>query len=89
MVTDLALCTTMGATQCGLSLEESLWGATRGGAKALGLDDRGTLRPGERADFVVLNNRDWRSLLYQPGCPPVEAVASLGEWKYRDGQVAL
>ena len=48
MVTDLALCATMGATQCGLSLEESLWGATRGGAKAMGLDDRGTLRPGER-----------------------------------------
>ena len=89
MVTDLALCATMAATQCGLSLEESLWGATRGGAKALGLDDRGTLRSSERADFIVLDNSDWRSLLYQPGSAPVHAVASAGQWIFSDGKARL
>ena len=74
MVSDLALCATLGATQCGLSLEESLWGITRGGAKALGLDDRGSLRPGERADFIVLDHADWRSLLYNPAAAPIQSV---------------
>lgn len=74
MVLDLPLCATMGATQCGLSLEESLWGMTRGGAKALGLNDRGTLRVGERADFIVLEHADWRSLLYNPAAAPIQSV---------------
>lgn len=79
MVLDLALCGTLAATQCGLSLEEALWGMTRGGAKALGLADRGRLQVGERADFLVLNHPDWRSLLYNPGAAPIEAVYVLGE----------
>ena len=34
-------------------LEEALRGATVHAARALGLADRGTLSPGQRADFVV------------------------------------
>jgi imidazolonepropionase len=79
MIQDLGLCATAAATRCGLSLEEALWGVTRGGAKALGLDDRGRLVSGERADFVVLGHHDWRSLLYRPGDSPVDAVFVLGE----------
>jgi imidazolonepropionase len=74
MIIDLGLCATLAATQCGLTLEEALWGVTRGGARALGLDDRGTLRPGTRADFVVVDHPDWRALLYSPGAPPVREV---------------
>ena len=74
MVADLPLCATMAATQGGLSLEEALWGITRGGAKALDLHDRGTLRVGERADFVVLDHKDWRSLLYNPAVAPIHSV---------------
>lgn len=82
MVYDLLLCTTLAATRCGLTLEEALWGATRGGAKALGLSDRGTLRAGERADFVVLSDPDWRAALYTPGSPPIGAVVVGGALAY-------
>jgi len=78
MVTDLGLCATLAATQCGLTLDEALWAVTRGGARALGLDDRGTLREGERADFVVVDHADWRAFFYTPGSPPVHSVRVAG-----------
>lgn len=78
MVFDLALCGTMAATLCGLTLEEAVWGITRGGARALGLSDRGCLRAGERADFVVVDHDDWRALFYRPGQAPIYAVARAG-----------
>jgi len=78
MVLDLPLCGTLSATQCGLSLEEALWGITRGGAMALGLNDRGTLNPGERADFVVVDSSDWRKLFYTPGATPLFGVGIAG-----------
>jgi imidazolonepropionase len=76
MVTDLALCGAVAATQCRLSLEEALWAITRGGAKALGLNDRGTLSIGERADFVVVDHADWRWLFYELGGSNVFATVA-------------
>jgi imidazolonepropionase len=52
-VADLALVVNLGAVLLGLSLEEALVGVTRNAAMALGLDDRGTLQPGKRADLAV------------------------------------
>ena len=85
MVSDLFLCATLAATRCGLTLEEALWGATRGGAKALDLHDRGGLLEGERADFVVLDHADWRAALYMPGSTPIYAVARAGTWAIPPG----
>ena len=78
-VVDMALCGGLAATQSGLSMEEALWGITRGGAKALNLQDRGRLIPTERADFIVLNHEDWRSVFYHLGNAPIAAVAVEGE----------
>lgn len=77
-LTDLALCASIAATRCGLSLPEALWAITAGGAMALGLEDRGHLVPGERADFVVVDNEDWRALLYSPGQSQIHCVYSQG-----------
>ncbi|TDK22482.1 amidohydrolase family protein [Luteimonas aestuarii] len=41
-------------TQAGFTPRQALTTATRDAATLLGLDDRGTLAPGKRADFVVL-----------------------------------
>jgi imidazolonepropionase len=74
MISDLGLCATLGATQCGLTVEQALWAITRGGAKALGLHDRGGLRVGERADFVVVAHSDWRMALYHPGGNTISSI---------------
>jgi imidazolonepropionase len=83
MVTDMPLCTTLAATKCGLTLQEALWGATRGGAKALALTDRGGLLETERADFIVLNHTDWRSICYFPGNPPMGEIFVKGKPVWR------
>ena len=48
----LRLAMALACTLFRMTPEESLRGATVNAAKALGLDDRGTLQPGKRADFV-------------------------------------
>lgn len=78
MLCDPALCATLAATQCGLSVEEALWGVTRGGALALDLRDRGCLRAGERADFLVLDHSDFRAALYYAGHAPVHQTFIAG-----------
>ena len=85
MVSDLLLCATLASTRGGLSLEEALWGITRGGAKALGLNDRGTLREGEWADFIVVGHVDWRALLYFPANPPVDEIYIGGQRVFESG----
>ncbi|MBI5507682.1 MAG: imidazolonepropionase [Deltaproteobacteria bacterium] len=79
MLTDLTLCASVAATRCGLSLEEALWAVTCGGARALGLLDRGRLVPGEIADFVVVDAADWRALLYWPGDSRIWGVFKRGD----------
>jgi cytosine/adenosine deaminase-related metal-dependent hydrolase len=52
----------------GLSAEEALWLATRGGARVLGRDDVGQLSPGQAADFIGfrLHRLDYAGALHDP-----------------------
>jgi 8-oxoguanine deaminase len=52
----------------GLSAEEALWLATRGGAQVLGRDDIGQLAPGKAADFIglCLDRLDYAGALHDP-----------------------
>ncbi len=55
----------------GLVPSEALAAATVNAAAALGLDDCGALVPGSRADFVALDDTDWRVATWQLGGSPV------------------
>lgn len=50
----------------GLTIDEAMWTATRGGALALGDPERGRLRPGDVADLVVLAADDAADLVARP-----------------------
>jgi imidazolonepropionase len=58
----------------GLSAAEAIRAATQTAAALLGLPDRGVIRPGARADLLLLRHRDERLLGYELGGNPVERV---------------
>jgi imidazolonepropionase len=63
----LRLAMSMACTLFRLTPEEALRGATVNGARALGLDDRGTLETGKRADLAVWNVKHLPELCYWIG----------------------
>ncbi len=62
-----------------MTTQEAVWAATAGGARALRRDDVGHLRPGARADVVLLDAPSHVYLAYRPGVPLVSAVVQGGE----------
>ena len=80
--TSMPFCVATAVLQMGLTIDEAIWAATRGGARALGRDAGtdavGSLRVGGRADFQVLAAPSVVHLAYRPGVPLTAAV-------WRDG----
>lgn len=66
------LCIALAVREMGMTPYEALWAATAGGAAALDRDDVGRLRPGARADLVVLDAPSAIHLAYRPGVPLVQ-----------------
>ena len=56
----------LGAVEMGLTVEESIWSATRGGALAVEEPDKGWLRVGAIADIHVLDTDTHADLAYRP-----------------------
>jgi imidazolonepropionase len=77
--TNMPIVVALAVTAMRMTPAEALWSATAGGARALQRDDVGTLRPGARADLVVLDAPSYVHLAYRPGVPLVRAVVSAGE----------
>jgi imidazolonepropionase len=69
---------TLACTQLGLTPEEALAASTVNAAHVLGLNDRGRLAPGLRADLVLLDAGDWRHLAYHFAGAVVHTVVSAG-----------
>jgi imidazolonepropionase len=65
--------------EMGLTPEEAVWAATRGGALALRLEDRGMVVPGALADLVILDAPSYTHLPYRPGSNLVWKVVKGGE----------
>jgi imidazolonepropionase len=79
-VTSLLLMLNMACTLFRLTPEEALAGVTCHAARALGLDDRGVLAPGLRADIAFWNVDAPGELAYRIGGNPLAAVVRAGHW---------
>lgn len=67
----------------GMHVEEALIGATKNGAKALGLDNRiGSIEEGKQADLVVLDVDNYKKIPYQFGEDMVRYTIKKGKVIY-------
>jgi len=87
--TSIAFCLALAVREMGMTVEEALSAATRGGATALRREDVGRLAPGARADAVILDAPSYTHLVYRPGVPLVAAVLVGGELAWGNGELQI
>ncbi|MEX1126350.1 MAG: imidazolonepropionase [Acidimicrobiia bacterium] len=56
----------LACVQMGLTVEQAVFAATRGGAMSLGLEDHGLIKPGGVGDLVILDAPSETHLAYRP-----------------------
>ena len=76
--TSMPFCIAVAVREMGLTPDQALWAATRGGAKAL-RNDKGRLAVGASADFTVLDAPNHIHLAYRPGVQIVEKTFVAGQ----------
>ena len=74
----MPLALAIASRSCGIEPAHAIAACTRHAAGVLGLSDRGVIRPGARADLVLLRHTDERQLCYELGGNPAEFVAVAG-----------
>jgi imidazolonepropionase len=76
--TSMPFVVAVACSEYGLSIDQAVWAATEGGAKALRRDDIGSLRPGAAADLAVVTGEHWVDLAYHPGEDVIAATVKAG-----------
>jgi imidazolonepropionase len=74
----MAFAIALAVRHCRLTPAEAIAACTVNAAALLGLRDRGTIAPGQRADLILLRHRDERLLAYEIGDNPVDTVICNG-----------
>ena len=77
-VVSLVLMLNFACTLFRLTPEEALAGVTRNAARALGLSDRGTIAPGQRADLALWDIAEPAELAYMIGGNPCAGIVRAG-----------
>ena len=76
---NMSLMVSLAVATCGLTPAEAIVAATRGGAAALALDDRGVLRAGNRCDLSILKTNRWIDVAYHLGGAEIDTVVLGGK----------
>lgn len=79
LVESMPLAVTLAVLEMGLTPDQAVWSATRGGAIALGLYDLGYIDHGAPADLVILDASSPNYLSYRPGADLIWKVLKNGE----------
>ncbi|SCL45846.1 imidazolonepropionase [Micromonospora eburnea] len=74
----MPFCIALAVREMRMTPAEAVWAATAGGAAALRRDDVGVLRPGARADLMILDAPSHLHLAYRPGVPLIRQVLHNG-----------
>jgi imidazolonepropionase len=80
--TSMSFCIALAVRDLRMTVDEALRAATVGGARALRRDDVGRLRPGGRADAVILDAPSHEHLVYRPGVPLVKQTVARGQVRH-------
>ncbi|MFI5840121.1 imidazolonepropionase [Catenuloplanes sp. NPDC051500] len=74
----MPFCIALAVREMGMTPAEAVWAATAGGARALRREDIGVIRPGARADLIILDAPSHLHLAYRPGVPLISHVVHNG-----------
>jgi imidazolonepropionase len=79
--TSMPFCIAVAVRDMHFTVEQAIWSATMGGAKALRRSDIGAIKVGMNADFVQLDATSALHLAYRPGVNLVNKTYTLEDFK--------